>query len=157
MESKIQPKTVRQAFDGVTNNTYTCPKGFPTKKPLKKLPAQQIIAVIDCSGSTDNAHNRNRFPNDNEEMDEATTKIIIYALLEGIANHLRNMAKIFDLTGVQLIIYSFSTNLYHCGTINIATYCILESILQNLNKIIVWEGMATYLLPRCNKFMQRMT
>lgn len=145
MQSK---QTIRFAVgeSDSSNSKYECPETQLIPSQDLKLPGFNcIVLIIDTSSSTMNT----RFDNVAH-----TTKIIILAELEGIAHHLIKMMKIYDLTGVRLLIYSFSGSTEKCHDEKIKSNDDLYGIIQDLDEIVWYFGDTTDLYSAVTQTFQ---
>jgi hypothetical protein len=112
-----------------------------------KCPYQKLIVLFDVSGSTINIGiSRRRETHYIDNDIENKTKFILLAELEGLASYLNEMSKIFDLTGVELLIWSFSTSHQKCFQQIIQNNQHLNSIILGFSEFINLERQGTNLL-----------
>lgn len=112
-----------------------------------------LTIIVDVSGSTWNPggrggrrSSRSRFSTETQPEEDtlSQTKVIILAELEGIAWHLVNMCNHYNLSGVKLVIYAFSTHVVNCHEKIITSNDeIYEHVVKNLDKIVKYEEKGT--------------
>lgn len=120
---------------------YACPL-FIKSNTLIKPGFNKIIVIIDVSGSTDNAGGSfgTRFAALTQSKTKTKTKIIIMAELEGVANHLVQMMGVYDLTGIQFIVYAFSTLTIKCHSSKIiSNENMYDDVLTNLDTHVEYQ------------------
>ena len=109
-----------------------------------------ICIVFDVSGSTCNSgSNGRRCINRDEPVESESTpktKMIIFAELEGVAHFLCNLMENFDLSGVNLVIKSFSDIYFDCYQQTIQSNDQLyDSVIKNLDHLVIYQGAGTNL------------
>ena len=128
---------------------YECPERLSQwgyKIPLFR----KIIIIIDVSGSTNPTDrfggryqmNLNLNQTDQTEVTDkkCTTKTIIIAELEGVANHIIQLLRKYDVSGIDMQIYSFSSGVHKCyETSLINNDDCYDNVLTKLDKLIVFE------------------
>ncbi|HLX54938.1 MAG TPA: hypothetical protein VKR58_13415, partial [Aquella sp.] len=120
---------------------YACPL-FIKSNTLIKPGFNKIIVIIDVSGSTDNAGGSfgTRFAALTQSKTKTKTKIIIMAELEGVVNHLVQMMGVYDLTGIQFIVYAFSTLTIKCHRSKIiSNENMYDNVLTNLDTHVEYQ------------------
>jgi len=130
----------------------------PPCKPLswgQKIPGFKYVKIIiDVSGSTiADANCSGRFSRGmipvRETPDDPTntkpkTKVIIIAELEGVAHYLLKMMERYDLSGIVVQIYSFSSHVFVCYDAKIkSNEGLYQDVVIRLDDLIIFEGSGT--------------
>jgi len=119
-----------------------------------KFPYQKIVVLFDVSGSTNNigfgrGRGRHMILQDQDacsDKDKSNTKFILLAELEGLAHYLNQITKTFDVSNVDLIIWSFSSSHKKCYEIKLKDNHHLNSLILGFPEIINYEQSGTNLL-----------
>ena len=116
-------------------------------------PWKQIYIIIDCSGSTDNTLRSTRgMATNTTEEPKLQSKIIAIAQLEGISRTIAELTNKYNMTGTAIVLHSFGSSIYKCLLPN-SQYVVTTNenlqneLLNNLDKLIVYDGGGTALLP----------
>jgi hypothetical protein len=150
-ENKSKPDSIAEYCkkEGIANKFSHLEQSNSEKNKISKAPFNKIAIIIDVSGSTNNSDSGKRrgYDENENEPQKSTTDIIIFAELNGIAHHLTVLSKRFDLTGVELFIYSFSSNVYECHKSTIKSNNQLHvDVIMKLDEIILYECSGTEIL-----------
>lgn len=119
--------------------------------------ANEIDVGIDTSGSTFNQHSGGRGGRsgyDNSyKSEESGTDPIIVAEIKGVIYYLLEVSKLYNLEGVTLKIYEFSSGLYESESVKLTDNQSLDPVLRNLSKKLKLESGQTNLMSYLQKVL----
>lgn len=104
---------------------------------------EQIIVLLDTSGSTHNNGSRGRCRREIIQDTEETTKAIMYAISEGASHCLSLLSNSFNLQNVKFILASFDSGYHQSLNIVLDSSSELYEYAKNLDSLLIKEFSST--------------